>query len=170
MPIYPIGIIDESEDRTIRFSIPPQNGRPMPKAGDPVTVWNQFNPPRGPLAKLTGEVTEASERTGTLIVHHTDIDPNWPQTTEPFGMGNPVYIAQNPGSYDPDPYREWASPEEFALMNELAKDHERQADIPPSGAAMVAVIEVQEDEDQDGYDGDDDLFLNRRNPGFGPFG
>lgn len=154
MPIYPIGIIDEPTSDGARFSIPPQNGRTMPKPGDHVTVWNHFNPPQGPLAKLTGEITEASETTGTLIIHQTEIDPEWPQSIHPFGMGNPIYMAAAPRSFIPDTAREWASPEEFALMNELAKDHERQAGIPPSGAGFARVRRDDPEEDNNFEDCD----------------
>ena len=146
MPIYPIGIIDQSTPDGITFSIPPQNGREMPKPGDPVTVWNQINPPHGPLARLTGEITEASTHTGALVITRQDVPAQWPAAIQPFGAGNPVYITAGHGSFVPDPSRPWASPEEYSLMAELAKDHERATGIAPGAARLVPRIRPDEPE------------------------
>lgn len=149
MPIYPIGIIDEPTSNGARFSIPPQNGRPMPKPGDPVTVYNQINPPGGPLARMAGEITETSATTGAYIMRRQEIDPTWPEEVQPFGMGNPVYLATGPGSLIPDHSRAWASPEEYALMVELAKDHERQAGIPPAAGTFRRVPQDEAEDEED---------------------
>ena len=133
---YPIGVIDEPIESGAIFSVMPLNGREMPGPGTPVTVWNQTEP-GGPMARFKGEITEVTASTGTMIVTDREIDHDWPGYLHPMGRGNPVYIAL-PDSYVPDQSRS-ASREELALMMELAKDHEKDSGIKPSGAAYIRI-------------------------------
>ena len=149
MIAYPLGVIDEplGSSGGARFSIMPQGDREMPMEGTHITVWNQMGP-GGPMARFRGEITEITPTHATFVVHDREVDDNWPGHMEPLGYGNPVYVAVE-NSYAPDMSR-MASPEELALMQELAKDHERASGIAPAGAAVIPMGDDPEG-DRDDY-------------------
>ena len=139
MSAYPLGVVDDPLENGATFSIMPQNGREMPMEGDHIVVWNQMRP-GGPMAQFRGEITEITNTRGTFIIHDRRITPDWPENVHPLGRGNPVYMAKEDNSFDPDMGRRGASPKEYALMWELAKDHQDATGIEPSGAAAVVVV------------------------------
>ena len=151
-PAYPIGVIDDPMEMGATFSVMPQHERTELRAGQPVTVWNQ-TAPGGPMAKFRGEITEISKTQGSFIVLEERIDKAWPQQLHPMGRGNPVYIAL-PGSFECDMSRRVECPEEYALMVQLAKDHEEMTGIKPSSTMAVGIVYRAQNENLNGCDGD----------------
>ena len=130
----PIGIIDESTPDGAVFTMTrPQDHRDLqPDAA--VTVWNHHQG-TGATARLQGRVTEVGATTASFLVTLEDIDPGWPAHIDPKGAGNPVYLAI-PGTYVVDLSRT-ATPQEFEMLLEFARQHQEMTGIEPAAAAYV---------------------------------
>ena len=136
MPVFmPIGIIDESTQDGGIFSLTRPDDHKTLQAGDPVTVWNmhqQFET----MARLKGEITEVSRTTASYIITERQVDPSWPDYVDPFGAGNPIYLAVR-DSFNPDPFRKPSSPDEYQMLKEFAKQHQEATGIETRGAAFA---------------------------------
>ena len=99
-----------------------------------MTVWN-FHQDFDALARTRGRISEVSETTASFVVTEESRDPSWPGHKDPIGEGNPVYLAE-PDSFQPDIVRGAASPEEFEMLREFARQHEEQTGIKPAAAAF----------------------------------
>ena len=70
-----------------------------------------------------------------FVVTEESLHPSWPGHKDPIGEGNPVYIAE-PDSFQPDIVRGAASPEDFEMLKEFARQHEEATGIKPAAAAF----------------------------------
>ena len=132
--IMPIGIIDESSENGAIFTLVRPGDRDTLRPGTPITVWN-FHQDFEALAMIRGEISEISDTTGSFILNDSKIDPSWPHHIDPMGAGNPVYLAE-PDSFQPDITRGPASPEEFDMLLDFARQHEEATGIKPAAAAF----------------------------------
>ena len=139
--LMPIGIIEDhhNEDTFTFLRLPVKHS--MLELDSDVVVWNYLNNKR---ARCRGKITELTNEIGSVIITNTDIDDGWPNTTDPFGYANPVYLAANPDTVYDDLYQPLQTTDtlvqdnkEMELLQKLAKEHEKVENVPPAFAAMV---------------------------------
>jgi hypothetical protein len=122
---FPIGIIDQPTPNGCIFSFTRPTDRDLPH-GTELVVHNQVGQE---MARFRGHLTEVSHTTGSMLITHSDISPDWPQQIDPMGAGNGVYLGV-PGTYDPDIARVCETPEEFEFLIDVAQQHKEMTGLP----------------------------------------
>lgn len=139
---FPLGIIARRDGDTITFDAcrPPQQD-PDLQPDTPIIIVNHL-PDQDAMACCTGVVTELTENGASLMITGSDIADNWPEHIEPFGAGNPVYLAagnaiQSYESYVPSMKRLAQNRWEWQFLLDMAADHEAASGIATAGAVVA---------------------------------
>ena len=143
----PIGVIDENTGDGNIFSLLRPRDRDIIHPPASVIIYNE-DTRAGAMARFRGCITEVGQHTASLIIEDSEISPNWPQHIDPRGAGNPVYLAQSPGSWLPDMNRLANSQREVEQLVEFAREHQENTGIPPAGTAVIMIPALPHPDDQ----------------------
>ena len=135
MPLMPVAIVEESNNDNIRFVKLPVNHEYLAVDSE-LVLWNRLEEVQ---CRFRLVVTELTDREGSARIMEIDLPTNWPVATDPHGYGNPLYIADENETYEPNKNMDlWVkSPRQMDLLEQLANEHLEVANIPPAYAIFT---------------------------------
>lgn len=136
--INPLGFIDRTDRKGVRFLLTNPNDSSTLKVGTPVTV---SQPSRDGLAvaKTRGKISAVGYATATFTIDETDIAPNWPRNEATLREKTPVYLAKE-NSFEPDPSRTLTAEQMERLRhlsrkyNDIVRNVRRAGETAPDAA------------------------------------
>ena len=126
---FPIGFVDQHEDRNLLLSLARPDDAATLTAETPVVIWNCQ---QDALARCQAVITEVGQGVAAALIVAEEIEPEWPATTDPWGPGNPVYLAI-PGSWHAD-WQRRATPRELDEMLARTRDYQAATGIIATAA------------------------------------